>query len=135
MQFLTDRRTFLATIAAASAVAVPAWPQSGKQFFLIFFDYNEAARTEWVDKIVDSAIAKIPENGRVTLIGHCDNTEPNPEKLGFARANTVLTQFLRNPKMTKVRFNVTSKGASKPLVPVPANTREPQNRRVEIIVD
>lgn len=132
---LVRRRTFLAMIAALGASAMPAPAQSQRQAFLIFFDYDESARTEWVDKIVDAAIEKIPRDGRVSLIGHCDNTEPNPEKLGFARANTVLTQFLRNPKMTKVRFNVTNEGASRPMVKTPPNTKEPQNRRVEIVIE
>ena len=135
MSVAIGRRVFLGMIAAASVGTVPAQSQSRKESFLIFFDYEQSAQTEWVEKIVQAAIARIPERGRVTLIGHCDNTEPNPEKLGFARANTVLTQFLRDPKMARVRFNVTNEGASNPLVQTPPNTKEPQNRRVEIIVE
>jgi outer membrane protein OmpA-like peptidoglycan-associated protein len=74
----------------------------------------------------------ISPRGRVTITGNCDSAEREPEKLGLARANAVLTHLLRHQSMSKVRFNVVSDGASKPAIQTPPNTREARNRRVEI---
>jgi OOP family OmpA-OmpF porin len=128
-----NRREVMAGAAALSAaVALPAAAQSRP--FFIFFDYGKSSLTPEANKIIDQVAAAIGQTERVTLIGHCDNTEPSPEKLGFARGNAVLTHFLRNPAMTKVRFNVTNEGASRPFAPSPPNTKEPLNRRVEIVI-
>jgi OmpA-OmpF porin, OOP family len=129
-----SRRTVLAWAAAASAsLATPsADAQRIGDEVLIFFDYGQSTLTDMASKLVDAAANAILQNARVSIIGHCDSAEPAPEKLGFARANAVLTQLLRHSRMARVRFNVLNEGASKPLLRMPPNTREPQNRRVEI---
>lgn len=132
------RKALAFTIGAAAAFALPAEAQPKDErkddAFLIFFDYGRSDLTEPGRKLAEALADAIPEHARVTITGHCDSAEPNPEKLGFARANAVLTQFLRNPRMAKVRFNVLNDGAARPLVQTPPNTREPQNRRVEIVL-
>jgi OOP family OmpA-OmpF porin len=130
------RRTVLVLAAAAGAslVAAPAGAQRIGDGVLVFFDYGQSALTEAASKLVDAAANAIPQNARVNIVGHCDSAEPEPEKLGFARANAVLTQLLRHSRMARVRFNVMNEGTSKPLLRMPPNTKEPQNRRVEIIV-
>lgn len=131
-----SRRTVLvwATAVGAFVISPPAGAQRSGEEVLIFFDYGQSALTEMAGKIVDAAANAILQNARVNIIGHCDSAEPTPEKLGFARANAVLTQLLRHSRMSKVRFNVLNEGSSKPLLRMPPNTREPQNRRVEIVV-
>lgn len=130
-----SRRKSLALLLGASLLpALPTSAQPKDDNFLIFFDSNQSALTELTMKLVDTIAKVIPENARVNLTGHCDNSEPNPEKLGFARANAVLTHFLRNPRMARVRFNVMNESTSRPIVKTPPNTKEPRNRRVEVVL-
>ncbi len=132
MSSAIDRRKLLSL--AAGAVLLPALPAGAQtdRNFLIFFDFNLSELGESGRQLADALIEAIPETGRVTLTGHCDAAERDPEKLGFARANAVLTHLLRDRRMVRVRFNVLNEAASKPLAR--GNAQEPRNRRVEIAV-
>jgi outer membrane protein OmpA-like peptidoglycan-associated protein len=130
------RRKFLKLIAAAMLVqAHPAAAQSNAETFNVFFDFGKGEVAADAKKLLDRIVEIIPPTARVTLSGHCDSAELEPEKLGFTRANAVLTHLLRHQSMSKVRFNVVNEGASKPLVQAPPRTREPRNRRVEVSIE
>jgi OOP family OmpA-OmpF porin len=108
--------------------------QSNTEGFNIFFDFGESELNDSARQLVDTISEAILPTAHVTIAGNCDSAEPEPEKLGVARANAVLTHFLRHKSMSKVRFNVINDGVSKPIVQTPPNTREPRNRRVVVTV-
>lgn len=136
MEKQIDRRTLLKlTLGAAAAIpALTASAQSKPETFSIFFEYGSTELGDGARKIVDTLTRSISPRGRVTIAGYCDTAEQVPEKLGYSRANAVLTEFLRHKDMARVRFNVVNEGVSRLLVQTPPNTKEPRNRRVEVIV-
>jgi OOP family OmpA-OmpF porin len=135
MEKQTNRRTILQYLAAAAAVPMlPPAAVAKPESFTIYFDFGSTELGAGAKEIVELISRAISPRGRVTLSGNCDTAETAPDKLGFSRANAVLTQFLRNKDMARVRFNVVNEGISRPLVPTPPNTKEARNRRVEIIL-
>jgi outer membrane protein OmpA-like peptidoglycan-associated protein len=130
-----SRRNFLKLAAGACSLWITSVrAQSNPEGFNIFFDFGQSELTDSAKNLLDSLTGVILPTARVTISGNCDSAEAEPEKLGFARANAVLTHLLRHGSMAKVRFNVVNEGAAKPIVQTPLNTREPRNRRVEIVV-
>jgi OmpA-OmpF porin, OOP family len=129
------RRNFLKLAASAALLrALPVSAQSDPENFNIFFDFGKSDLTDPAKQLLDIIAKTVSPTARVTISGNCDTAEPEPEKLGFARANAVLTQLLRHKSMARVRFHVVNEGASKPMIETPPNTREPRNRRVVVIV-
>jgi OmpA-OmpF porin, OOP family len=129
------RRNFIKLAAGACAFWITSvQAQSKADGFNIFFDFGVSELTDSAKRLLDTLTEAILPSARVTILGNCDSAEAEPEKLGFARANAVLTHLLRHKSMAKVRFNVVNEGATKPMVQTPPNTREPRNRRVEIVV-
>jgi len=129
------RRRFLKLVAGFSLVPVyRVHAQTRPDNISIFFDFERSELPDGAKQLIDQAVPLISPRGRVTIAGNCDSAEREPEKLGLARANAVLTHLLRHQSMSKVRFNVVSEGAAKPAIQTPPNTREARNRRVEIFV-
>ena len=80
----------------------------------------------------DEAAEQLPG---LIATGHTDSvgTEQYNQGLSVRRANTVAAELVR---LGVPRSEITARGVgeSQLLVPTPDNTREPQNRRVEIVL-
>jgi len=136
MQHVLSRRSLLKFAAAispfpASSFAAPERSQA----FNIFFDFESVSLTSGAAELADLVARQILPISRVTLAGHADTAEAHPERISYARGNEVLKHFLRKESLARVRFNVIAGGTSSQLVMTGPNTKEPQNRRVEIILE
>lgn len=106
--------------------------------FIVFFDWDSARLTrEASDIVADAARASLSlGSARIVATGHADRSGPARYNLGLSRrrAETVKAELVRLgvPAGTiVVRF----KGETEPLVPTADGVREPQNRRVEIVIE
>ena len=97
--------------------------------FLVFFDFDKSNLTPRAMDIVKEAanVAKSGQNTRVTCTGHTDTAGPANYNMALSlrRANGV----------SPTAISVIGKGETSLLVQTKDGVREPQNRRVEIVID
>lgn len=104
---------------------------------MVFFDWDRADITpqarETLAKV--AANAKAGKATRLDLTGHADRSGPEPYnmRLSLRRADNV-KKVLVGLGLPADAISMVGKGETSPLVPTPDGVREPQNRRVEIIV-
>ena len=126
--------------AALAAAAAPA-PVPARSY-LVFFDWNQYALTSRARQIVVEAAhaTSYVHTTRINVNGYTDSSAaPGPagQKYNYAlsvkRARSVEAELIRNG-VPASEIVIRGYGDSNPLVPTGPNTREPQNRRVEIIL-
>ena len=119
-------------VAAAPAVA-PAPART----YLVFFDFDRADLTDRARQIIaDAARASTAvQTTRIEIAGHADRagTPQYNQRLSERRAAAVASELERQgvPRSAMV---VQAFGESRPLVQTADGVREPQNRRVEIVL-
>ena len=123
---------------APAPVAAPApEPAAVQKNFLVFFDFNKSEITPEASKVITQAAsaAKQGNAARVSLTGHADRSGSDKynQALSLKRANAVKDQLVRQG-IPADQISVVGKGESEPLVATPDGVREPQNRRVEIVL-
>jgi outer membrane protein OmpA-like peptidoglycan-associated protein len=120
---------------APAPVAKPA-PALQKQY-LVFFDFNKSDITPEASKVITQAAAAAKQGNaaRVSLTGHADRSGSDKYNMALSlkRANAVKDQLVKQG-IPADQISVVGKGESEPLVPTPDGVREPQNRRVEIVL-
>ena len=125
-----------ATSTAAAPAPVPA------RSYLVFFDWNQYALTSRARQIVVEAAhaSTYVHTTRINVNGYTDSSAaPGPagQKYNYAlsvkRARSVEAELIRNG-VPASEIVIRGYGDTNPLVPTAPNTREPQNRRVEIIL-
>ena len=113
-------------------------PQPTVRNFMVFFDFDKSNLTPRAMDIVKEAanVAKSGQNARVTCTGHTDTAGPASYNMALSlrRANAVKSGLVANG-VPATSIAVIGKGETSLLVPTPDNVREPQNRRVEIVID
>ncbi|MBQ3818590.1 MAG: OmpA family protein, partial [Acetobacter sp.] len=123
-------------IVAAAPAPVPA------RSYLVFFDWNQYALTSRARQIVVEAAhaTSYVHTTRINVNGYTDSSAaPGPagQKYNYAlsvkRARSVEAELIRNG-VPASEIVIRGYGDTNPLVPTGPNTREPQNRRVEIIL-
>ncbi|CAH0160579.1 OmpA family protein [Roseomonas sp. CECT 9278] len=119
--------------APVPAAAAPAPART----FLVFFDWNRADLSTRARQIIaDAAQARSSQAvTRIEVTGHTD-TSGSPQYnqgLSVRRANAVAAELVRLG-VPRSEITATGVGESQLLVATPDNTREPQNRRVEIVL-
>jgi len=125
------------------AAAVPMQTmQCPSRTYLVFFDWNKHNLTERARQIIaeaattsrQPAAANCPAVSRMEVTGHTDNTGTVAynQRLSVLRAEAVANELVRRG-VPRNEIGVSGVGFSQPLVQTAANTREPQNRRVEIV--
>ncbi len=123
------------TPAIPTPVAVPA-PAIARTY-LVFFDWDKADLTDRARDIIAEAakasarvqLTRIEVNGYTDLSG-----SPGYNKaLSFRRANAVAEELVRDG-VARSEIVEQGYGETHPLVPTAKGVREPQNRRVEIIL-
>jgi outer membrane protein OmpA-like peptidoglycan-associated protein len=129
--------TFGAAPAAPPAPPVAAQPPVSKQNFIVFFDFDKSTITAEAQKTINQAAdaAKAGQASQVTLTGHTDRSgsEQYNMALSLRRAEAVKASLIRLGVPASL-IVVVGKGESQPLVPTADGVREPQNRRVEIVI-
>lgn len=134
-------------VAAAQPVAAPApepapapappAPPPAPQEYLVFFDFDSAALTAEGRDIVRSAAENARAGGvsRIRVTGHADTSGPADYNMGLSqrRADAVAAELVRLG-IDRGQIAVSAAGETQPLVPTGDGVREPQNRRVEIVL-
>ncbi|MXV44068.1 OmpA family protein [Saccharibacter sp. 17.LH.SD] len=126
----------------APHVVVPPAPTAARTY-LVFFDWDNANLTARARQIVAQA-AQASTHVRTTRIevnGYTDNSAAHPGprgdryNLGLSerRASSVKAELVRDGVPSSA-ISIHGYGDANPLVATAKNTREPQNRRVEIIL-
>ena len=122
--------------------AAPA-PQATRSY-LIFFDWDRATLTDKARSIVSTAAQASTHTSltRIVVSGYTDNSSAFPGQkrgaeynmaLSIRRANAVKAELMRDG-VPGATIDVHGYGQADPLVHTGPNTREPQNRRVEILL-
>jgi OmpA-OmpF porin, OOP family len=105
--------------------------------FLVFFDFDKSTLTPRAMDIVKEAanVAKAGQNTRVTCTGHTDTAGPAAYNMALSlrRANTVKDGLVREGVAPEA-ITVIGRGEEALLVATADGVREPQNRRVEIVI-
>ncbi|MGH7067787.1 MAG: OmpA family protein [Acetobacteraceae bacterium] len=120
---------------AAAPQAAPA-PQQRRDF-LVFFDWDKADLTERARQVVGEAAHEAAAGGvtRINVNGYTDTTG-TPEynhALSLRRARAVAAELIADG-VPKGEIAIMGYGETHLLVPTGPGVREPQNRRVEIIL-
>ncbi len=120
---------------AAPAVAAVA-PAAAAKTFLIFFDWNKADLTARAKQIIGEAAAARGQGvTRLEVNGYTDRSGSDQYNQGLSvrRANAVAAELVRRG-VPRNEIVTRGFGEANPLVPTADGVREPQNRRVEIIL-
>src|SRR5471030_2332635 len=122
--------------ACEEPAPTPAPPPPVRNF-LVFFDFDKSTLTPRALDIVKEAarIAKAGQSAKVTCTGHTDTVGPARYNMALSlrRASTVKDALVREG-VAAGTIAVVGRGEESLLVPTAEGVREPQNRRVEILV-
>ncbi len=114
---------------APAAVAPPS--------FMVFFDWDRSNLSAQALATIRQAAQAFKSKGsaRITATGHTDTSGPESYNMALSlrRANAVKDALVREGVPAQA-ISVVGRGESQPLVPTGDGVREPQNRRVEIVV-
>ncbi len=128
---------FLVGACADEPPPAAAPPPPPVRNFLVFFDFDKSTLTPRAMDIVKEAarVAKSGQSAKVTCTGHTDTAGPASYNLALSlrRANTVKDALIREG-VSATTITVLGKGETQLLVATKDGVREPQNRRVEIVV-
>jgi OOP family OmpA-OmpF porin len=115
--------------------AVPASPVS--RSYLVFFDWDKAVLTDRARQIVSEAAANSTkvQYTRIEVNGYTDTsgTPKYNQGLSVRRAQSVAAELVKDG-VPKDAISIQGFGETHLLVPTGPGVREPQNRRVEIII-
>jgi OmpA-OmpF porin, OOP family len=120
---------------APAPVAAPA-PAPARSY-LVFFDWDKAdlsARAKQIIAEAAQASTRVAVT-RIEVSGHADRsgTPAYNQKLSLKRAQNVAAELVRLG-VAQSAISIEAFGDTRPLVPTAAGVREPQNRRVEIVL-
>jgi OOP family OmpA-OmpF porin len=115
----------------------PAAPSVAPPSFMVFFDWDRANLSDQALNTIRQAAAafKSKGNARITATGHTDKSGPEAYNMALSlrRANAVKDALVREG-VPAAAIAVIGRGEANPLVQTADGVREPQNRRVEIVV-
>jgi outer membrane protein OmpA-like peptidoglycan-associated protein len=120
-----------------AAPVVPVQPVAPARSYLVFFDWDKATLTDRARQIIGEAAAnstkvtytKIEVNGYTDTSG----TPKYNQGLSVRRAQAVAGELVKDG-VPKAAISIQGFGETHLLVPTGPGVREPQNRRVEIII-
>jgi outer membrane protein OmpA-like peptidoglycan-associated protein len=115
----------------------PAVAPAPARTYLVFFDWDRADLTARAREIIAEAVVNVGrvQSTRIEVAGHADRsgTPLYNERLSRRRAEAVAAELVSRG-IGRGDILVTAFGESRPLVPTADGVREPQNRRVEIVL-
>ncbi len=119
----------------APAIPVPAVAPT--RTYLVFFDWDRADLTDRARQIIGEAAQNSTrvQATRIEVQGNADSsgTAVYNQRLSLRRAQTVAAELVRDG-VNQGQIDIQAFGDTRPLVPTAAGVREPQNRRVAIIL-
>ena len=122
---------------APAPVATPAPAPAPARTYLVFFDWDKADLTDRAKQIVAEAAQASTrvQYTRIEVNGYTDRsgTPKYNQKLSLERANNVAAELVSDGVPKNV-IDIQGFGETHPLVQTADGVREPQNRRVEIII-
>jgi outer membrane protein OmpA-like peptidoglycan-associated protein len=115
----------------------PPPPMVAPPSFMVFFDWDRSNLSAQALTTIKQAAAayKTKGNARITATGHTDTSGPEAYNMALSlrRANTVKDALVREG-VPATAIAVIGRGEAGLLVQTGDNVREPQNRRVEIVI-
>jgi OOP family OmpA-OmpF porin len=122
---------------AVAAAPPPPPVAAAAPSYMVFFDWDRSnLSAQALNTIKQAANAyKTKGNARITATGHTDKSGPETYNMALSlrRANAVKDALVREG-VPATAIAVIGRGESQPLVPTADGVREPQNRRVEIVI-
>ena len=121
---------------AAPVVAAAAAPMAAARTYLVFFDWSKADLTDRARQIIgEAASARGQGVTRIEVNGFTDRSGSDSFNQGLSerRANAVAAELVRRG-VPRNEIVTRGFGEANNLVPTADGVREPQNRRVEIIL-
>jgi hypothetical protein len=116
----------------------PPPPVAAPTSFMVFFDWDRSNLSQQAVQTIGQAAAAFKSRGsaRITATGHTDTSGPESYNMALSlrRANSVKNELVRQGVPADA-IAVIGKGESSPLVATGDGVREPQNRRVEIVIE
>jgi len=122
---------------AAAVAPAPAPAAAPKKNFLVFFDFDRSNITADAQRVITeaAAAAKAGNVSRIQLTGHTDRSGSDQYNMALSlRRGEAVKQALIRQGIPAASIAVIGRGESQPLVPTADGVREPQNRRVEILL-
>jgi OmpA-OmpF porin, OOP family len=125
--------------AEPAPVAAPPPPpaQPAAPSFMVFFDWDRANLSAQALQTIKQAADAYKTRGqaRITATGHADRSGPEAYNMALSlrRANAVKDALVREG-VPATAIAVIGRGEAQPLVQTADGVREPQNRRVEIVI-
>ena len=105
--------------------------------YIVFFDWDRADLTDRARGIIAQAAQASTQSGttRIEVDGNADRSGSPRYNIGLSqrRAQAVASELMRDG-ITQGAITIQAFGDTRPLVPTAAGVREPQNRRVEIVL-
>jgi outer membrane protein OmpA-like peptidoglycan-associated protein len=109
-----------------------------EQNFLVFFDFDKSTITPEGQQVIQRAVETFRRTGqapRIVATGHTDRVGTPEYNMSLSdRRAVAVRQALVSAGIPDNEIRTEAKGETQPLVPTPDQTREPQNRRVEIAI-
>ena len=122
---------------AAPPPPPPPPPMVAPPSFMVFFDWDRSNLSQQALTTIGQAAAafKSKGNARITATGHTDTSGPEAYNMALSlrRANAVKDALVRNGVPAQA-ISVVGRGEQGLLVQTADGVREPQNRRVEIVI-
>jgi OOP family OmpA-OmpF porin len=120
------------------AAPPPPPPPAMGDAFMVFFDFDRSNITPTAATTIQQAAAraKSGQKTRIGVTGHADRSGADAYNMALSlrRANAVKDQLVREG-IPAANITVVGRGESQPLVQTADGVREPQNRRVEIVLN
>ena len=117
--------------------APPAPPAVTNRTYLVFFDWDRADLTDRARQIIAEAAQATTrvQTTRIEVAGHTDSSGTARYNAGLSvrRAQNVSAELVRLG-VPRAAITVQGFGETRPLVQTAQGVREPQNRRVEIVL-
>ena len=118
--------------------APPPAPSAAPPSFMVFFDWDRADLSEASLNVVRQAASAYKSKGsaRIRATGHTDTSGPEAYNMALSlrRANAVKNALVREG-VPAAAIAVIGRGEQGLLVQTGDGVREPQNRRVEIVIE
>jgi outer membrane protein OmpA-like peptidoglycan-associated protein len=115
----------------------PPPPAVAPPSFMVFFDWDRSNLSQQALNTIKQAsdAFKAKGNARITATGHTDTSGPEAYNMALSlrRANAVKDALVRNGVPAQA-ITVIGRGEQGLLVQTADGVREPQNRRVEIVI-
>ncbi len=122
---------------AVAAPPPPPPPAVTPPSFMVFFDWDRSNLSQQALVTIKQAADAFKSKGsaRITATGHTDTSGPEAYNMALSlrRANAVKDALVREGVPPQA-ITVIGKGETQLLVPTADGVREPQNRRVEIVI-